>query len=179
MVPAEQMTAYVSAQVHALRYFSTTAGQARDHWGFAWAPRNTTGHLERRLRRPDGRSFSIASPQLCATRATSADPADPGSAACGPPGQNVWCVGRPRGGASERGLEVVQGLDAGGAHRRRADAGDHRRRAVGTPSALSLATSTGLSVPNAHSAHGDPQLELAAGTVLGEPGRPVDADAWR
>ena len=43
MVPAEQMAAYVSAQVDAMRSFSIATGQARDHWGFAWAPRNTTG----------------------------------------------------------------------------------------------------------------------------------------
>jgi hypothetical protein len=43
MVPFEQMGAYVAAQVDAMRYFSAAAGQARDHWGFAWAPRNTTG----------------------------------------------------------------------------------------------------------------------------------------
>ena len=24
-------------------YFSATSAQPRDHWGFAWAPRNTTG----------------------------------------------------------------------------------------------------------------------------------------
>jgi hypothetical protein len=43
MVPAEQMAAYLSAQMDALRSFSAAAGQARDHWGFAWAPSNTTG----------------------------------------------------------------------------------------------------------------------------------------
>jgi hypothetical protein len=43
MVPFEQMAAYVSAQVDALRTFTAVSGLARDHWGFAWAPRNTTG----------------------------------------------------------------------------------------------------------------------------------------
>jgi hypothetical protein len=43
MVPADQMAAYISAQVDALRSFSVAAGQSQDHWGFAWAPRNTTG----------------------------------------------------------------------------------------------------------------------------------------
>jgi hypothetical protein len=43
MVPFEQMGAYVAAQVDAMRAFSITAGQSRDHFGFAWAPRNTTG----------------------------------------------------------------------------------------------------------------------------------------
>ena len=43
MVPFDQMGAYVAAQVDAMRSFSIAAGQARDHWGFAWAPSNTTG----------------------------------------------------------------------------------------------------------------------------------------
>ncbi len=43
MVPADQMAAYISAQVDALRSFSVASGQPQDHWGFAWAPRNTTG----------------------------------------------------------------------------------------------------------------------------------------
>ncbi len=43
MVPPDQMSAYVTAQVDAMRFFSATAGESRDHWGFAWAPRNTTG----------------------------------------------------------------------------------------------------------------------------------------
>jgi hypothetical protein len=43
MVPADQMAAYISAQVDALRSYSVASGQPQDHWGFAWAPRNTTG----------------------------------------------------------------------------------------------------------------------------------------
>jgi hypothetical protein len=43
MVPFEQMAAYVSAQVDAMRAFSISTAQTRDHWGFAWAPSNTTG----------------------------------------------------------------------------------------------------------------------------------------
>jgi hypothetical protein len=43
MVPYEQMGAYVSAQVDAMRASGVSSAQARDHWGFAWAPRNTTG----------------------------------------------------------------------------------------------------------------------------------------
>ena len=54
MVPAEQMAAYLAAQVNALRYFSATSAQPQDHWGFAWAPRNTTGLSDVRLRRADG-----------------------------------------------------------------------------------------------------------------------------
>ncbi|MCS7008099.1 MAG: hypothetical protein NZL88_11150, partial [Gaiellaceae bacterium] len=43
MVPAEQMAAYVSAQVHAMRHFGATSGASRDRGGFAWAPRNASG----------------------------------------------------------------------------------------------------------------------------------------
>jgi hypothetical protein len=43
MVPFEQMAAYVSSQVDAMRTFTAASGLARDHWGFAWAPSNTTG----------------------------------------------------------------------------------------------------------------------------------------
>jgi hypothetical protein len=92
MVPVEQMAGYVSAQVHALRHFSATAGQARDHWGFAWAPRNTTG--------APAADFAAQTSTLLDRLAGAVrdsgdpvDPADPGSAACGPPGQDVWCAG--------------------------------------------------------------------------------------
>ena len=54
MVSAQQMAGYVSAQVHALRYFSATTGQSRDHWGFAWAPRNAAGIPAARVRGADG-----------------------------------------------------------------------------------------------------------------------------
>jgi hypothetical protein len=40
-VPFDQMQAFVSEQVYALRSFSATTGQPQDHWGFAWAPRNS------------------------------------------------------------------------------------------------------------------------------------------
>jgi hypothetical protein len=39
-IPFDQMQAFVSEQVYALRSFSATNGQTQDHWGFAWAPRN-------------------------------------------------------------------------------------------------------------------------------------------
>jgi hypothetical protein len=92
MVPAEQMGGYVSAQVHALRYFSATSGQPQDHWGFAWAPRNAAGIAPAEFAARTG----LVLDRLAAAARDSADtpdPTDPGSAACGPPGQNVWCVG--------------------------------------------------------------------------------------
>ena len=91
MVPAEQMGAYVSSQVNALRYFSATTSQAQDHWGFAWAPRNAAGV-------PAGefaaRSGLVLDRLAAAIRdsAEGAASADPGSAACGPPGQNLHCA---------------------------------------------------------------------------------------
>jgi len=92
MVPAEQMAGYVSAQVHALRFFSATSGQPQDHWGFAWAPRNATGMPSADF----AAQTSLVLDRLAAAVRDSGqtlDPADPGSPACGPPGQNVWCAG--------------------------------------------------------------------------------------
>lgn len=92
MVSPELMVAYVSAQVHALRYYSATNGQAQDHWGFAWAPRNASG-----IPGPDfaAQTGLILDRIAAAVRDSgqTPDPADPGSAACGPPGDNLWCVG--------------------------------------------------------------------------------------
>ena len=92
MVPTDEMADYVSAQVYALRYFSATSGETEDHWGFAWAPRNATG-----LSAADfaAQSGAILDRLSAAVRdsAQTGDSSDPGSAACGPPGQNLWCVG--------------------------------------------------------------------------------------
>jgi hypothetical protein len=91
MVPAEQMSAYISSQVNAMRYFSASSGQARDHWGFAWAPRNTTG-----LSNAD---FAAQTGQLLDRLAAAirdsgnvVEPENPGSGACGPPGQETFCL---------------------------------------------------------------------------------------
>ena len=91
MVPAEQMAAYVSGQVHALRYFSATSGQPQDRWGFAWAPRNGTGMSASDF---TARTGLVLDRLAAAVRdsAESTDLSNPGSAACGPPGQNVSCV---------------------------------------------------------------------------------------
>ncbi|MCI0634302.1 MAG: DUF4402 domain-containing protein [Actinobacteria bacterium] len=145
MVPVEQMTAYVSAQVHALRYFSAAAGQARDHWGFAWAPRNTTG-----LSNADfGAQTSAILDRLGAAVRDSgdaADPEDPGSAACGPSGQNVWCVGDHAEGRPNEAWKSFRAWTQAVLTVSPAQA-----LTAGTPSRpinLSLATSTGLPVPN-------------------------------
>ena len=83
MVPYEQMAAYLSAQVNALRYFSATSAQSRDHWGFAWAPRNTTGLSQADFASQTG----VLLDRLAAAIRDSGevvDPENPGSGACGP-----------------------------------------------------------------------------------------------
>jgi hypothetical protein len=84
MVDVGQMSAYVSAQVDALRYFSATTGQARDHWGFAWAPRNTTGMPSADFA---AQTSQVLDRLAAAIRDTGdVDEAEPGSAACGAQG---------------------------------------------------------------------------------------------
>lgn len=91
MVPVDQMSAYLSAQVDAMRYFTATTGQVRDHWGFGWAPSNTTGM-------PAG-DFATQTGQLldrlgAAIRDSgeATDPETSGTGACGPPGQDSLCL---------------------------------------------------------------------------------------
>ena len=90
MVPYDQMQSFVSTQTYALRYFSATSGEAQDHWGFAWQPRNATG-----LSSADfaAQTAAILDRLGAAVRdsAQSADPADPGGGACGP--SQVSCGG--------------------------------------------------------------------------------------
>lgn len=92
MVSSDQMAAYVSAQVDALRYYSATSGQAQDHWGFAWAPKNTSGAPAADFAAQTGRILDRLASAI-QDSAQAPDPNDPGAAACGPPGQNLWCVG--------------------------------------------------------------------------------------
>jgi hypothetical protein len=96
MVPAEQMAGYVSAQVNALRFFSATTGQPEDHWGFAWAPRNASGISPADFAAQSGQILDRLAAAVRDSGQT-VDPEDPGSAACGPAGQNVWCVGDVQG----------------------------------------------------------------------------------
>ena len=82
MVPVEQMAAYLSAQVNALRHFSATSAQPSDHWGFAWAPRNTTGLSNADFAAQTGQLLD----RLAAAVRDSGDvvePENPGSGACG------------------------------------------------------------------------------------------------
>jgi hypothetical protein len=143
MVPAQQMAGYVSAQVHALRYFSSTSAQPQDHWGFAWAPRNGSGMSASEFAAQSG----LVLDRLAAAVRDSADavdPADPGSAACGPPGQNVWCVGDLEGARVNEGWKSFRGWTQAVL----AFGTPAQTIPAGTPSAamnLALVTSSGLS----------------------------------
>ena len=91
MVSAEQMAAYVSAQVNALRYYSAATGQSRDHWGFAWAPRNATGMPNADF----GAQTNLILERMATAIRDSGDviePENPGGGACGPPGQDTLCA---------------------------------------------------------------------------------------
>ena len=90
LTPVELMSAYVSAQVEALRFFSATTGQPRDHWGFAWAPRNATGMSAGDFAERTGRILDRLAAAIRDSAAPS--PVSPGAAACGPPGQDL-CAG--------------------------------------------------------------------------------------
>lgn len=89
MVPVDQMAAYISAQVDAMRYFTATTGQTRDHWGFAWAPSNTTGLSASDFATQTGQLLD----RLAASIRDSAEFTDPegGTGACGPPGADTLC----------------------------------------------------------------------------------------
>ncbi len=91
MVPVDQMAAYISAQVDAMRFFTATSGQTQDHWGFAWAPRNTTGMSSADFATQTGQLLDrIAAAIRDSAEAT--DPVNSGTNACGPPGQDTLCL---------------------------------------------------------------------------------------
>jgi hypothetical protein len=83
------MAAYISAQVDAMRSFSATTGQPRDHWGFAWAPSNTAGLPTSDFATQTGQLLD----RLGAAVRDSAEATDPetGTGACGPPGADTLC----------------------------------------------------------------------------------------
>jgi hypothetical protein len=82
MVPFEQMAAYLSGQVDALRYFSAASAQSRDHWGFAWAPRNTTGLSPGDFANQTGALLDRLAGAI-RDSGDVVDPENPGSGACG------------------------------------------------------------------------------------------------
>jgi hypothetical protein len=90
-VPYDQMQAFVSGQVYALRSASVAAGAAQDHWGFAWQPKNASGLSAGDFASQTG---AILDRLGAAIRDSGqGGDADPGSGACGPPGENRYCVG--------------------------------------------------------------------------------------
>ncbi len=171
MVPAEQMAAYVSGQVHALRYFSATTGQAQDRWGFAWAPRNGSGASAADFAAQSG----LVLDRLAAAVRDSAEasnPADPGSAACGPPGQNVYCLVDVEGASFNEAWKSfrtwTQPVLGFATPAQTIPAGS-----ISAPISLALVTTTGLAVTTARHARGDGQLELADRRVRDHSGRPL------
>ena len=92
MVPSTDMAGYVSAQVYALRYFSAKSGEPQDHWGFAWAPRNGSGLSSTDFANQTGAILDRLGAAIRDSAETDVA-GNPGSAACGPGGQNLSCVG--------------------------------------------------------------------------------------
>jgi hypothetical protein len=92
LVPVEQMRAFVSAQTYALRSFTAATGEPQDHWGFAWQPRNGTGLAASDFAAQTGSILDRLGAAIRDSGET-VDPADPGGAACGPPGRNLFCGG--------------------------------------------------------------------------------------
>ncbi len=87
-VSLELMEQYVSAQVYALRNHSAGAGQATDHWGFAWAPRNATQQAFDIFQQDTG---VVLDRMAAAIRDTEVVvPEDPGVNACA---NGRYCVG--------------------------------------------------------------------------------------
>jgi len=141
MAPVETMAGYISAQVDALRRFSAANGQARDHWGFAWATRNTAGM--------PGPEFAAQTSALLDRLAAAIRDSgqvvaeDPGGGACGPAGQNTWCVGDVEGAAPNEAWKSFRAWTQPVL----AFATPPQSLVAGTPSApigLSLVTATGL-----------------------------------
>ena len=91
LVDPDLMQHYVSAQVYALRHQTARAGWPSDHWGFAWAPRNTGSYPSSEWASMTGR---VLDRLATAIRDSALEtPSDPGVRACGPNGRNLWCAG--------------------------------------------------------------------------------------
>jgi hypothetical protein len=97
-VPYDQMQNYVSAQTYALRSFSAASAQPQDRWGFAWAPNNTLGLSSTDFTTQTGAILDRLAAAIHDSAQT-VDPNDPGSGACGPLAQNLWCNGQINGAA--------------------------------------------------------------------------------
>ena len=93
LIPFDQMQAYVSSQVYALRSASVALGLAQDHWGFAWQPRNGSGLSSGDFAAQTGQILDRLGAAVRDSGQQQPNDPDPGSGACGPPGQNVFCGG--------------------------------------------------------------------------------------
>ena len=175
MVSPEQMAGYVSAQVYALRYFSATTGQAQDHWGFAWAPRNASGASTSDFTSKTGLvldRLGAADPRLRRDRRSRGS----GKRGVWTAGQNVWCVGDLEGARLNAAWKSFRVWTQPAL----TFATPPQTIQAGTPSAamtLSLVTSSGAPAVTPHTTHRDAGLELPAGHVLDEPDGPLVADA--
>jgi hypothetical protein len=90
-VPFDLMQSFVSAQVYALRYYSAANGQAQDHFGFAWQPRNASGLSTADYQAQGAAILDRLSSAIRDSGDTGADPSRPGVGACGTDGS--FCAG--------------------------------------------------------------------------------------
>jgi hypothetical protein len=84
MVPPDQMQHFLSGQTYALRHADAAAGRPRDHWGFAWAPRNGTA-----LPAGDFAAHTGAILDRLAAAIRDSGSGEPGIGACA----GGWCAG--------------------------------------------------------------------------------------
>jgi hypothetical protein len=84
VVAPDQMQHYVSAQTYALRHADAAGGRPRDHWGFAWAPRNGSG-----LSSGDFTSHTGVILDRMAVAIRDSATGEPGAGACAA----GWCTG--------------------------------------------------------------------------------------
>src|SRR5205085_1311080 len=121
LIPVDQMQAFVSAQVYALRSFSIATGQSQDHWGFAWAPRNTAGLSPADFAAQTGAIID----RLAAAIHDSAVPVDPNDPAIGGRPVDAEPAGTVPGGGPAGGPVPLPGTDVGGPEAGRARRGQH------------------------------------------------------
>lgn len=83
-VEADLMRHFVSAQTYALRHADAAAGRSRDHWGFAWAPRNGSALPAGEFTAQTGAILDRLSAAI-----RDSGTGEPGIGACSP----GWCAG--------------------------------------------------------------------------------------
>ena len=127
-VPVDEMRAFVSAQVYALRSFSVAAGLPQDHWGFAWQPRNGSGLSAGDFAAQTG---SILDRLGAAIRDSGTDQRDrPRRRSLRPAGTERLLRRRPHGRAVHRVVEGAARVARLGARVRAASADPRRRPAL-------------------------------------------------